>query len=960
MAPCPEESRCESEPHSAPPAVIREDDLFSAALDLPTAGRAALLDRECGGDPALRARIEALIAAYETAGDFLEQSPVVRAAPLPEEGPGDIIGRYTLLKKIGEGGWGVVYLAEQKVPVRRRVALKVIKLGMDTHQVITRFEGERQALAMMDHPDIARVFDTGATEAGRPFFVMELVEGVPITTFCDTHALPLADRLELFARVCLAMQHAHRKGIIHRDVKPSNILVALHDGVPSPKVIDFGIAKATQDRLTEHTLFTGVGQFMGTPAYMSPEQADRRDVDIDTRSDLYSLGVLLYELLTGRTPFDPKQLSQTGVDEIRRLIREVEPPRPSACIAALPESERLAAARARGVSPAAFAAALRGDLDWIAMRCLEKDRERRYGAAQELADDVRRHLRREPVLARPPSTAYRTQKFVARHRVACASAAAVAGTLVIGTVVSVRQAVRATRAEHVARAERDAATTAQRAEATARTDAQRRQQQAEELLTFMLGDFRAELQKIGKLELLDAVGEQAMAYFAALDPRDLTDLALARQAKALTQIGETRMEQARYPDAAAAFTAAYERAAALAERYPNDGDMLFERAQAEYWIGFVARARGDFAVAREWLTRYRDSAVALVALEGKTPRAQTELTYGHHNLAVLAFDQGQLADARRAFQAKEQALKEMAAERPNDHDLQLSLASVYSWLGSIAERDGDYAEAVRRFTEVTSQAEQQMQREPNVFRWQLDHAESLTLLGAVQGLQGRANDALASHARAEAALVKLVETDPTNSQWKLALLNAQMSRVALLVAEPDSPEVAQLLTNLCNELEGLVAIEPTSLSFGSHLATAWRLEARRRFAHGLPNAADAIRRALEVGGQRLEEVRSDHRWLGAFAQSHLLAGRIAAAAGDSSAASRHWEQVSDVLLSPLAHSNDWRVLDPAAQALLLLGRVGEARPIIARLKGFGYHPSDPLAASLFDAAFVPPTSTQNE
>ncbi|HWA87867.1 MAG TPA: serine/threonine-protein kinase, partial [Opitutus sp.] len=362
----------------------RDDEIFGDAIDLPAAERAAFLDRACAGDAPRRARIDALLAAYDAAENFLQREPIERPPPPPEEKPGDVIGRYTLLKKIGEGGCGIVYLAEQTEPVRRRVALKVIKLGMDTRQVILRFEAERQALAMMDHPDIARVFDAGATAAGRPYFVMEFVDGVPITKFCDEHSVAMPARLELFARVCLAMQHAHQKGIIHRDVKPSNILVALHDGVPAPKVIDFGIAKATQGRLTEHTLLTGLEQLIGTPAYMSPEQAELRDLDIDTRSDVYSLGVLLYELLTGQPPFDPKSLVQAGVDEIRRIIREVEPPRPSTRISTLPDADRATVARLRGAAPTQLTTTLRGDLDWIVMRCLEKDRDRRYGTAHEL------------------------------------------------------------------------------------------------------------------------------------------------------------------------------------------------------------------------------------------------------------------------------------------------------------------------------------------------------------------------------------------------------------------------------------------------------------------------------------------------------------------------------------------------------------------------------------------------
>jgi serine/threonine protein kinase len=470
----------------------RDVDIFAEALDLPTVARAALFDRECTEDPAMRARIEALIAGYESAGEF-PRKLAVRTSARAARGKAR---RHHRPLHVGQedrrGRLRHVYLAEQKQPVRRRVALKVIKLGMDTRSVITRFEGERQALAMMDHPDIARVFDAGATDAGRPFFVMEFVEGVPITKFCDEHKLSVAARLELFARVCLALQHAHQKGIIHRDIKPSNILVTLRDGVPTPKVIDFGIAKATQERLTEQTLVTGVDQFIGTPAYMSPEQADQRDLDIDTRSDVYSLGVLLYELLTGRLPFDPKTLQHAGVDEIRRIIREVEPPRPSARRG----QARRRRPRHRG-APAQRRARATG-LRAPRRSRLDRDALSGEGPRPPLRHRPGTRRRRPPLPApgahrgAPAERALPRAKFVARHRLACASAAAIALTLIVGTVVSVRQAVRATRAEHTANAERDAAN-------LARTDAQRRQGEAEGLLTFMLGDFRTELQKIGRL-----------------------------------------------------------------------------------------------------------------------------------------------------------------------------------------------------------------------------------------------------------------------------------------------------------------------------------------------------------------------------------------------------------------------------------------------------------------------------
>src|ERR1039457_2352362 len=418
----------------------RELAFFSAALRLPSGERAAYLDEAWAGDAALRQRIEELLQASDEAGNFLERpaaTPPNETIPaLPAEKVGDKIGRYKLLQQIGEGGCGLVYMAEQEEPVRRRVALKVIKLGMDTKQVIARFEAERQALALMDHANIAKVLDAGATETGRPYFVMELVRGIKITDYCDQNNLSTEARLELFMQVCHAIQHAHQKGIIHRDIKPSNILVTLHDGKPVPKVIDFGIAKATQQKLTDKTLFTAFEQFIGTPAYMSPEQAEMSGLDIDTRNDIYALGVLLYELLTGKTPFDAKELVAKGLDEIRRIIREEEPPRPSTRLSTLDAGEQTTLAKQRQSEPPKLVGLIRGDLDWIVMKTLEKDRTRRYDTANGLAMDIKRHLNNEPVQARPPSSLYRLQKLVRRNKLAFAAAGAIAAALVVGLAVS--------------------------------------------------------------------------------------------------------------------------------------------------------------------------------------------------------------------------------------------------------------------------------------------------------------------------------------------------------------------------------------------------------------------------------------------------------------------------------------------------------------------------------------------
>jgi serine/threonine protein kinase/formylglycine-generating enzyme required for sulfatase activity/dienelactone hydrolase len=403
--------------------------IFVEALEMAVEERPAFLDRVCGNNDSLRGKVEEFLRLNEDVGDFLESPPLIDQPPLsnpPEEKLGTTIDKYRLLEKIGEGGMAVVYMAEQTEPIRRKVALKIIKLGMDTKSVIARFEAERQALAMMDHPNIAKVLDAGATETGRPYFVMELVTGVSITEYCDKNNLSTKERLALFIQVCNAVQHAHQKGIIHRDIKPTNVMVTRHEGQPVPKVIDFGIAKAINQKLTEKTLFTRYAHIIGTPAYMSPEQADLGDLDVDTRSDIYSLGVLLYELLTGTTPFGEEELRKAGYLEMQRLICEQEPPKPSTKLSTLGET-LTDIAKYRGSTPDLLTKAIRGDLDWIVMKSLEKDRTRRYETAHTLAEDIERHLKNEPILAGSPSLVYRAQKFWRRQQ----SRIAIAGVVTV-------------------------------------------------------------------------------------------------------------------------------------------------------------------------------------------------------------------------------------------------------------------------------------------------------------------------------------------------------------------------------------------------------------------------------------------------------------------------------------------------------------------------------------------------
>lgn len=419
-----------------------EHAIFSVAIKItdPVA-REAYLSQVCDNDSALFDRVSALLQANERNPRFMEDrppalSPTVAIADLKNQ-EGSRLGNYKLLQQIGEGGFGIVYMAEQDRPVRRKVALKIIKPGMDSKEVVARFEAERQALALMDHPNIARVLDAGATDGGMPYFVMELVKGMPITEYCDKHKLSTTERLQLFAKVCRAVQHAHQKGIIHRDLKPSNILVTHHDGEPVPKVIDFGVAKALSQELTERTMFTRFGQVIGTPQYMSPEQADMNEIDVDTRTDIYSLGVVLYELLTGRPPFTSEELSGKGFDEMRRIIREECPRRPSCQVATLEAQIATTIAERRKCKFDTLRRLLAGELDWIVMKALEKDRSRRYETAMGLGEDVERYLSNEPVIAGPPSLSYKLRKAFARHRVEFTAASLMGVALIIGFGVAV-------------------------------------------------------------------------------------------------------------------------------------------------------------------------------------------------------------------------------------------------------------------------------------------------------------------------------------------------------------------------------------------------------------------------------------------------------------------------------------------------------------------------------------------
>ncbi|MBI3849790.1 MAG: serine/threonine protein kinase [Verrucomicrobia bacterium] len=713
--------------------------IFTEAAGMASpAERAAYLDSACAGDQSLRAQVESFLADQLKLGDFLEP-PFVQTSTDDPETVGTRIGPYKVLQKIGEGGFGIVYMAEQDEPIRRKVALKVIKAGMDTKQVIARFEAERQALAMMDHPNIARVFDAGETDTGRPYFVMELVKGIPLTEFCDRKKLNARERLELFIKVCQAVQHAHQKGIIHRDLKPSNVMITMLDGQPVPKVIDFGVAKAIEQRLTEKTLFTRYDQLIGTPAYMSPEQAELSGQDVDTRSDIYSLGVLLYELLTGTPPIDAETLRKAGLDEIRRLIRETDPPPPSTRLT----QELVAADKVGRVTPRASSSDesisdgahgvtrptpkseeevrassrrllqlketirfVRGDLDWIVMKCLEKDRACRYETANGLAMDLQRHLNHEPVVARPPGNLYRFRKFARRNRIQVAFAASVAAALIVGLVFAVIGFAKA-------RQERDRALAAER-----QAKAQQQIAQTEAARSAQVAKF-----------LKDMLGGASPAIAQGRDTtilREILDRTAGRLEKELASqpdveadlravLGQIYLDLDDYTNAAAM----YERALNLRKRV--HGDQHLDVAVSLYFLADLRQRQRRYAEAE---SLFREAlAIRRKLLDTNHPDVARSL---HRLASVLAGQDGaKSAEAVTLYAEAERLTRELLETRRAASDNEPhEILRIMGRLRGILMRQGKYAEA------------ESVIREAGTLRMQLPEVERTTIGGGLFDLSG--------------------------------------------------------------------------------------------------------------------------------------------------------------------------------------------------------------------------------
>jgi serine/threonine protein kinase/tetratricopeptide (TPR) repeat protein len=750
------------------PTPQRVRELFLAAVRRPAAEREAYLAEACAGDDDLHREAHQLLNAHAAADSFLE-SPApdldaIRNLSQIPESAGTVIGPYQLLEQIGEGGFGVVFMAEQTSPVRRKVALKVLKPGMDTRQVVARFEAERQALAVMDHPNIAKVHDGGETETGRPYFVMELVKGVPITEFCDRNRLTLRERLELFISVCGAVQHAHQKGVIHRDLKPSNVLVSRHDTQPVVKVIDFGVAKALGQELTDGTLFTGVAQMIGTPLYMSPEQAGMSDLDVDTRSDIYSLGVLLYELLTGTTPFSSERFKNAGYDQIRRIIREEEPPRPSTRLSALsPAADTVSSGR--GSNPRGLSRLVRGELDWIVMKALEKDRSRRYETANAFAADVHRYLCGEAVQAVPPSAWYRFRKLARRNRGAFTAAGGGLLVLILATAGLAANNWLVAREKKQKEAALDNAVAEKK---RADENLIRARKAVKEYLFRVTENPRLNSADFFDLrkELLNA----AIPFYREFVRQHQSDPELeAERAAAYVELGTLRLDVGELDGALADVREAEAIFARLAGTHPDQPAFRRGLAEATNTRGVILDKQGQFGPAE---AAFREALGMIDRLATEHPQAseyRESLARAAGNLGDLLkdLDRPDAADAADAALRRSIKLREeLVAARPEKRDVRSSLAQSWVNLGAleVTRRRVPQAEAAfKSALDILNAVPDPSAKDRQV------EAQAWNNLGVLYRSSGRTDEAEKAARKALAAKEELVDRFPSVPQFRLEL-----------------------------------------------------------------------------------------------------------------------------------------------------------------------------------------------
>ncbi len=840
----------------------------------------------------------------------MESSPDSRDSQTPEHP--EYIGPYRITSVLGVGGMGIVYAAEQSSPIERRVAVKVIRAGHGASDVVRRFDAERQALAVMEHPSIAHVHDAGTTDQGMPYVVMEYVDGVPLDVWCDEHRLSTRERLRLFLPVCHAVQHAHQKGVIHRDLKPSNVLVMRDGDRALPKVIDFGIAKAMNRRLTNETLVTEVGLVMGTPAYMSPEQAEGAGVDVDTRTDVYALGVMLYELLTGTLPADP---SETGlVPFIARLMSRLtvtDPP--SARVNS--RATRSTMAALRGSEPAVLSRELRGDLDAIVLKAISPERDRRYQTAQELAQDIERHLDHEPIAARAPSLGYRARKFARRHPTATALTAAAAIFLVGLTAL---MAVQTRRIAH------------------ARTVAEQRRTQAEELISYMVGDLREKLEPIGRLEILDDVGNRALAYFAAVPASELTEDELFKRSQALAQLGQVRMAQGNLVAAMKPFEESLLLARDLAARDTANTEWQVGLGASHFWVGYTHYLRSALDSALAEFTPYLEISRRLVERDSTNPDWQLELGYAHSNIGSVREAKGDFRGALESFRYTLGVKRRLVALDTANMEWLLDLGHTENTVGRALERLGELDSAEAHYAADLRIKEQLVARNSSNMTWRHALETSMSYAASVDALRGRTDEALAGYDSALQVARSLYAHDSTNTGWARSIGVMAYRSGGIRVQRGQRERGIVLLREGRAILRDLVANDSTNSDMKLQLAIAETELARALAGGGELAAAQAGLAIAERLLVPMTEQRGPKSQVGfQLASARLVTAEMSERAGDGRAARKAYAAALDAL-GPARAGEELRALDARAQALVGLDRLAEARPLLQRLERAGY------------------------
>ena len=828
---------------------MTEREIFTEALHRPDpADRAAFLDAACGLDRGLQGRIEALLRENSELGSFLERpavgslrhpgaadpSDLPIASYDPTLSAGAVVGPYKLLEVIGEGGMGTVWMAQQTEPVRRVVALKLIKAGMDSKQVVARFEAERQALALMDHANIARVLDAGATASGRPYFVMDLVKGVPITRYCDERRLTPRQRLELFVPVCQAVQHAHLKGVIHRDLKPSNVLVALYDGMPVVKVIDFGVAKAAGQPLTEKTLVTGFGAIVGTPEYMSPEQAEINQLDIDTRSDIYSLGVLLYELLTGSPPFTRKELEKAGLLEMLRVIREQEPSKPSTKLSTAEGLPTLAANRS--TEPAKLTRLVRGELDWIVMKALEKDRSRRYETANGFARDVQRYLADEPVMACPPSAIYRFRKFVRRHKHAV-SVIAILGVMLLAVALSLAvSAMRVWREQ------------SRTQEANLRlSDNLGLALQALDEIYLKVAEERLPRDPARKQEYSDLL-KRTLNFYEQFARQNSTDPQVRKaQAKAHERAGAIRVLLDQLAEAEEDLERAIDLFEALRTELPEDRDVRFGLATAHLNLSMAQFRNGRHADALRNLDASQPLLVQLVAEEPREPGYRRTLAKAWNNRGTLLMLERRMREAHQAYERAAELWDALVRERPLQLDFRVGQGETLVNLGSVLKNTGRLPEAETAYRHALAHYERMVEQDPTGPEWRRQRGVLYSNLGVLLRRMGRSADAEKAAGEAIQIQQRLVAEFGSVQEFQGDLALSHLNRAAALGDQGRIADAEKDNRESLGHLERLVKNFPDVPAYRRDQALNYlALSYVHRSAQRWPQSDEALRQAIAI------------------------------------------------------------------------------------------------------------------